>query len=124
MICERAVSDWRSRLRLFALVGPARVAPAPMRLLPFTTRKVFDTSVMILIVGRARHAVDPAGLFVVADMYFIHFMGPMDPTEGSATGAPILIVVGATDDDAPSRPLLAWAAEFNVPANRLMAVRR
>lgn len=106
MLCERAVSDWRSRLRLFALVGSARVAPAPMRLLPFITGKVFDTSVMILIVGRARYAVEPAGLFVVGDMNFIRFMGPMDPTEGSAIGAPILTVVGAIDDDAPSHPLL------------------
>jgi hypothetical protein len=94
-----------------------------MKLLPFTIGKVFDTSVMILV-GLTRDAAEAAGLFVEADIYFIHFMGPMDPTEGSGIGAPILWVVGATDDDTRSHPLRAEAAEFKVPANRLMALRR
>jgi hypothetical protein len=79
-----------------------------MKLLPFTTGKVFDTSVVILV-GLTRHAAKAAALFVEADIYFIRFMGPMDPTEGSGIGAPILSVVGATDDD--TRPS-AEAAEF------------
>jgi hypothetical protein len=61
-------------------------------------------------------------LFVETDIHFIRFMGPMDPTEGSAIGAPILSVVGTTDDDTPSHPLRAKAAEFKVLATRLMAI--
>jgi hypothetical protein len=92
-----------------------------MKLLPFTTGKVFDTSVMISV-GPAHHAAEAAGLFAEANIYFVRFMGPMDPTEGSAIGAPILSVVGATDDDAIL--LVTEAAELNVLATKLMALRR
>jgi hypothetical protein len=94
-----------------------------MKFLPFTTGKVFDTSVMILV-SLTRHAAEAAALFVEADICFIRFMGPMDPTEGSGIGAPILSVVGAIDDDTRSHPPRAEAAEFNVPATKLMAIRR
>jgi hypothetical protein len=94
-----------------------------MKLLPFTTGKVFDTSVMILV-GLTRRAAEAAGLFVEADICFIRFMGPMDPTEGSGIGAPILSVVGATHDDTRSHPLRAEAAEFKVPADGDTAVTR
>jgi hypothetical protein len=50
-------------------------------------------------------------------------MGPTDPTEGSGIGPPILSVVGATDDDTRTQTLRAEAAEFNVPATKLMAIR-
>jgi hypothetical protein len=69
-----------------------------MKLLRYTIGKVFDTSVMILV-GLTRHAAETAGSFVEADIYFIRFMEPMDPTEGSGIGAPLLSVVGVTDDD-------------------------
>jgi DNA-binding NarL/FixJ family response regulator len=94
-----------------------------MKLLPFTTGKAFDTSVMILV-DLTRPAAQAAGLFVEADIYFIRFMGPMDLTEASAIGVPILPVVGTTDDDTPSHPLRAEAAEFKVLATKLMAIRR
>jgi hypothetical protein len=58
-----------------------------------TMGRAFDTSVMILIVGLVRLAVDIARLPVLSDMHFIRFMGPIDRMEGSDIGAP----VGATD---------------------------
>jgi hypothetical protein len=59
----------------------------------------------MILVGLTRHAAETAGSFVEADIYFIRFMEPMDPTEGSGIGAPILSVVGVTDDDTRSHPL-------------------
>jgi hypothetical protein len=54
-----------------------------MKLLPFTTGKVFGTSVMIAL----------------NDMPFVRFMGPMDLTEESVIGVPIPSVAGAIDGD-------------------------
>jgi hypothetical protein len=68
-----------------------------MEFLSLTMGKAFDTSVMILIVGLVRLAVEIAKLFVLSDIHFIRFMGPMDRTEGSGIGAPIPLVAGATD---------------------------
>lgn len=77
----------RSHLRLFLLVS--REQRAPMKLLPFITGKMFDTSVMILIVGLVWRAADVARLFVLVDMHFIRFTGHMGLTVGSVIGAPI-----------------------------------